>query len=298
MHRKVDALLGTPRSLLALCLCALACSETGGDGNGDGGLHSEATVTASCPAGVDRSVNVDTAIALQPNEEVQDYICPRRDKDFYAIEVPAGQRLLHIKLQHGNPISQLNLTYVLLRDEGSGNEPSVAGRAPDGKNNRYDTLHCLGPGKYYIQVQDAGDDAIDNKSQYRLSYTLESDQEGLDGDDEPATAKPLSGSASGTISCNGDTDYYVVRNVGANQLLQLSLTTTQTTTVDYKYTVLRPVGDSYEPLLTDAHDDGSREPTAMEIIAAVPGAGDYYVRVEDLDGNDSDASLIEATHYS
>jgi hypothetical protein len=53
---------------------------------------------------------------------------------------------------------------------------------------------------------------------------------------------------------------------------------------------LQKVGDNTVPLLTRQNDDGTREPTAIETIASVPSGGDYYIKVEDVDNNDSDAA--------
>ena len=77
--------------------------------------------------------------------------------------------------------------------------------------------------------------------------------------------------------------------VGANELFQLKLTTKQTTPVDLKYTVLRDVDGELEELMTGAFESGSRDPTLLETLAAVPQANvDYFIRIEDLDANDSD----------
>ncbi|MBK8480236.1 MAG: PPC domain-containing protein [Proteobacteria bacterium] len=272
-------------ALLALTLqfatAMVGCSENnGGGGGGDDGGGGQ----GSCPDGVDRMINLDTAHTLAEGDETVNYICPRLDNDYYRIEVPAGKQLLRVKLQLSAPVSPINLTYLVLKDANT-----VVARAPEGQNNAFNALHCLAPGSYYLQVLDQGNDARDEKNSYRLSYSTEADPDSQEPNDDEAKATTVGASNSGRISCTGDRDFYKV-NVAADQLLDVALTTAAPTPVDYKHTVYRLEGGRLVEVASDSNPDGSRAPTDLSTIYAVPSAGTYYVAVEDAESNDSDVA--------
>lgn len=280
---KRDCLGPVTAALLTLALplatTLVGCSDSGGKSDGgtdDGGRP------GSCTGGVDRMLGVDSAQSLAEGTETVGYICPRLDNDYYRVEVPTGKQLLRVKLQLSAPVSPINLTYLVLKDANT-----VVARAPEGQNNAYNALHCLAPGTYYLQVLDQGNDARDEKNSYRLSYASESDPDTQEPNDERAQATTLGASNSGRISCTGDRDLFKV-TVAADQLLDVALTTDAPTSVDYQHTVYRLDGDRLLEIASNRNPDGSRAPTKLSTIYAVPTAGTYYVAVDDAEGNDSD----------
>ncbi|MCK5797121.1 MAG: PPC domain-containing protein, partial [Deltaproteobacteria bacterium] len=261
----------------------LGCSDgpvrTNDSGNGD-----DFFIPIQCPEGVDPSVDVATAIDVLPGEDVTGQICPQRDIDYYKVHVKAGDSLLRLNLTHPGP-TQVNLTYRLLKDATTG-----VGAAPPGKfNNFAGTMHCLAPGDYYLLVQDSGDDAADNKKHYTLNYTTTQDPDKEEPNDNKTEAKPISGTVTGYISCTGDKDFYTV-TTKAGELLDVKLTTTKTTEVDFKYTLYQINGKNLEEIVSSSVGDGSKKPTNLAKIYAPPKAGTYYLVVQDDGDDDSDAT--------
>jgi hypothetical protein len=261
----------------AACLVLGAgCSEE--VKRGDGGI--EEGGTASCPGGIDKSVDPATAVKLEAGKEVTGYVCPVKDQDFYKVTVPAGSRLLKIELQATVDVTNVQLTYLILDASGK-----TAGTAPvwsAGGMRSYVDFHCLPPGDYTILVKDDGDDGKDGNNPYKLKYSTEADPDGNEPNDTAATAKDPG--KQGSIACKGDRDYFKA-SVGANQLLEVKLTTAAASKVDLKYTIY---DDQNQAVATDGIADGSKGATNLSTIHALPKAGAYTIAVEDANGDDSD----------
>lgn len=271
---------------LAFFLTVGGCSDS--SKKGDGGIADDFIAPVTCPEGVDPSVDVDTAIDLAEGKETSDYICPRKDADYYKVVIPAGKGLLRINLQHTAAVTQVNLTYRIVKLEGK--DQVAVGSAPPNKTNNYaGVLHCLSPGTYYLIVQDSGDDAADGKSTYRLSYTTEADKDANEPNESEAKPTAIGGTpVTGYISCTGDRDFYQV-TAAADELLDIKLTTAKTTPVDLRYTLYKKNGQNLEAIASSFVSDGAKEPTTLQRIYPTPGAGTYYLVVEDDGGDDSDA---------
>ena len=278
---------------LAVGLLTGACSDSGSNA-GDGGAGGDFSGPVTCLEPPDKSSNIDNAIDLKLGEEVTGYICPRGDSDFYKLTVPANDKLLRINLQRSGALSNVALTYLLLKRKEPGsdgvNQRTVAS-APAGDGKSFDALHCLDPGTpdlepgvYYLLVQDDGNDAADGKNSYKLTVTSQGDPDTNEVNDGFDTAKAASGAATGYISCTEDADFFTV-NVGADQLLEVKLTTQAATPVDLNYTIYN---DKQEMIATDAIPDGTKAKADLLAIHAVPGAGKYFVKVEDGGGDDGD----------
>ncbi len=272
---------------LSLALLGVAgCSDSAS--KNDGGNADDAFIPVSCPEGVDPSIDPETAIVVAEGQQQQGQICPQRDVDFYKVTIPAGKSLLKIDLTHPGP-TQVELTYRLLKAQAGGGTVGV-GSAPAGKTNNYvGALHCLGPGDYYVVVQDSGDDAADGKKRYTFSYTTEADLDKNEPNDDEATAKAINGPVTGYISCTGDQDFYTV-TTGVGELLDISLTTAKTTPVDLKYTLYLKEGKNLKAIASSTVGDGTKKPTELETIYPTPGAGTYYLVVQDDGDDDSDAA--------
>jgi hypothetical protein len=270
-------------ALLLLAIGLVNCSDDSSNPNGEidaGGGG------GTCAEGVDKSVDWASAVALPAGQDTQGTVCPAKDKDFFKVTVPDGMRLLHIKLQYSVALTNVDLTYMIARVPTGQAKEEIVAKAPPwtGSGIRiYDDFYCLDPGAYYIVVYDDGDDEKDGSNRYTLSYTVDKDNDANEpGNDTMGPSAPAPG--TGSISCNGDVDFFKVA-VGADQLLEVTLSTAAATKVDMKYTIY----DEAKTKVGDASNhDGSKGPTALTAIHAVPKAGTYYIAVEDEGSDDSD----------
>ena len=266
---------------------ALGCSESAT--TGDGGTGADTFfIPKTCQQGVDPSQSIETAFDLAEGETKEEYICPQNDRDFYKVEVPAGKKLLRIKMQHTAPTTPVTLTYRLLKRQGT--EDVAVGSAPNTKNNIFNALHCLDPGIYYLLVEDDGSNNADDQNTYQLSYTTEQDKDTNEPNDNRTDAKAISGSISGYISCTGDQDWFKV-TAAADQLIAIKLSSEATSAVDLKYTLYLDDGGELKEVATEELADGSREKVLFDRVYAPPKAGTYYVVVQDAGGDDSDVNL-------
>ncbi|MCA9671141.1 MAG: pre-peptidase C-terminal domain-containing protein [Myxococcales bacterium] len=263
----------------ALALASVSCDSNGVQG--DGGPPGDVP-QGSCTGGIDKSIDISTAISLPAGEEHTGYICPTGDLDYFKVTVNAGDRLLRIELTNTAAVGTVQPTYLVLDP----NEKTVA-QAPSTSSKKINALHCLAPGDYYVQVQDAGNDARDGNNPYKLKVTSEKEPDANEPNNTVAEAKPAGASATGAISCTGDVDYFSI-TVGANQLIDIKLTTSAASPVDIKYTI---VNDKDEEVGTQTFVEGTTGQANLVALHAVPAAGTYYVRVEDAGGDDSDPNM-------
>lgn len=269
---------------LALTLALAGCSDSSGLPDGGGDINPSAT----CPNGVDNMDDAKSARSLKEGDEASDYICPAQDKDFYRVTLPAGKKMLNVKLNHTVTLTNLDLTYFI-RDP---NDKPIDKAPPwTGSGIRtFDAYHCLpGAGDYIIWVQDDGDDDYDKNNPYKLTYTTAADpdtNEGANGNNTMATAVPIT-TTKGYIACTGDVDYYKV-NVPANKLLEVTLSTAKATPVDLTYTIYdtnkKVVGD-------EVNKDGTKAPTNIKVRHGFDGGGTFYIAVKDYKDDDSDPKV-------
>ena len=264
--------------LALLALLFVSCEETAR--TGDGGEEGDAA-GPGCP--YDQNIDFDTAQAVKAGDQVTGYLCPKQDQDFYKIDVPAGSKLLHIQLNYVTPVPRLNLTYTIFDSD----KKTPLEAAGSGIYNKFDALHCLTKtGTLYVVVKDNGDDDYDNMNAYTFSYSTESDKDTNEPNDDPQSATAISGSATGYISCQKDVDYFKV-NVGADQLLKVGLKPSKATSVDLQYTVYDSTNGV---VILESIPDGTKPDAKIEEVHHVPAAGTYYIAVQDMDDNESDAT--------
>lgn len=263
-------------SLIAALALVYGCSDTVSHNDGS----EDMPPVGKCQ--IDKNIDFDTSSELAADTQIEGYICPKTDRDYYKVTVPAGGKLLKLSLAYVTTAPKLNMTYTIFD---SSTPPKPVETAAPGIFNKFDAVHCVAPGTYYLMLQDGGDDAYDIKNTYTLKYTTASDKDTNEPNDDAAQATALSGSATGYISCQGDKDYFKV-NVGADQLFKIALQPAKATPVDLKYSVY----DSTNTLVgTDAIPDGSKADAKLEVLQAVPKAGAYTIVIEDKDGDEADA---------
>jgi hypothetical protein len=276
----------------AICALILAlplvpgCSEETSRTD-DGG--SEDAWTGKCQ--MDKSIDFDTAIELKMGDQHTGWICPKTDKDFFKISIPASSKLLKIKLDYVSTAPRIQLAYRLFDAQ----QKPLANSAT-GIDNKFDALHCLEKGgDMYLMIQDQGDDGYDAKISYTLSYSAEADKDtGEPGNNDKGGAKPLTGSATGYISCQNDVDYYKI-TVGSNQLVKIGLQAAGTTNVDLEYTIY---DSADKPVALEAIPDGTKPDAKLDVTHAITPPGTYYLVVRDKDNNEADAKTGYTLTYS
>jgi hypothetical protein len=283
----------TTRSILfviGLLLCLTACEEA--VRTGDGGIDpNDPSAGKSCLGGVDKSIDFDTAAPLELGKTLEGYICPRGDRDFYKLAVPAGTDLTRIKLQHTNKATRVDLRYLVYAGKNN-KQPVDPPKAPQEKNN-FNAVHCTGSGEYYLVVQDSGNTHYDGKNAYALTVSADADPDSNEPNDTPEQATKVTGNVQGYISCSGDKDYFEVE-VSAGQLLEVKLKPEKPTLVDMQYVIYdsanNKVGEAAIP-------DATRPDAKLEVVHHLPGAGKYYIEVSDSNGTESDSTTSYSLSY-
>jgi hypothetical protein len=236
-------------------------------------------------------------------------VCPAADRDWYRLTVPAGDHLLNVNLYVTGPGSPIQPTYAVYGDPCSdecladcagnpdGCEDCCVSRAaplPAEVENEIDVRHCLEPGDYFIVIRDQGDDNQDFREPrgvYHLTVSTEPDPDAAEPNDGQDSAAPMAGSggtytARGQIACRGDQDWYAVEGVQSNQILDVELAVP----VAAYQPQVRIVAPDDTQLGAMTNEGGTAEPTALAGSYVVPGAGRYFVVVEDDDGGQADSA--------
>ncbi|MCB9557202.1 MAG: hypothetical protein H6707_13930 [Deltaproteobacteria bacterium] len=267
--------------ILGAALLLGSCDETGSSREGDGGALADSISGGSCTVKVDDSVSIATSIPLSAGASKTEYICPRGDQDYYKISLPAGKNLLRIKLKHSSTLTNVGLSYIVLKQSGA--DAQTVATSPPGKNNDIDARHCLAPGDYYVLVQDDGSDAHDGKNPYSISFEADADPDA--GEDDNAASKARA-PGTGYISCAGDKDYFKV-DVGADKLLKVDLNASGIA-LQLGYQVMREVSGKLEAVAGDGASGEGKLNVALSTVHALPAAGTYYIVVADQGDDDGD----------
>ena len=160
---------------------------------------------------------------------------------------------------------------------------------PDGIKNTFNLTHCLSPGSYFVRVNDKGNDAFSNTAPYSITFTAEDEPDQNEPNDSKETATTAGTGLKGAIACAGDADYYKV-TVGQDKLLRVHLAGSKTSSVDLKYTVLRDESGTLREVQSKVGENGLVQAIDIEEHYAMP-PGEYFIRVEDVDGDEGDATL-------
>lgn len=239
----------------------------------------------------DDSEGADTAVELAAGEEVEGYLCPRLDEDWYALTMGADDRLLEVSLQMTNPRAPVEPTYAVWTAGTDRSAGGVAAEPPSeavGVGAVIDEVHCLQPGDYYLSVRDQGNDAQDIRNRYRLqiAFMPEPDEEESNDEAGEATALEAGQSQQGFIACGGDQDWYSV-TIAQGEVLQVRL---ESEPAEYQ-PLLRILGPEGDPIAEAGNPASSVEATAIDIYQVVPAAGVYYLVVTDDDDLQSDPTV-------
>lgn len=262
-------------SLALLLAAGFGCSGNSGDSDGGGS-------TPECDR--DESEGPDSAIPLMIGEEVEGYLCPIEDEDWYTVELESGYSLLGVDLAMSSAISGVDLTYTLREVS----NPEVVAASPDSEaiGSPLKQMHCLDNiGQYYLVVRDYGDNAQDLRHPYKLSVSTASDPDTNEPNNEKVAATELTSGTpiTGAIACAGDQDWYQI-DVPPGDLLRIRLESDVAT-----YQPAFTLYDADEELVVEkSNPAGHVEETDLDVYRVLPTDGIFYVVVSDDDGVDAD----------
>lgn len=234
----------------------------------------------------DENSQPESAQSLAVETPQEGYICPAGDRDWYLIDIPSEQTVLDVALAMDVPLSPIEPNYTVWTLDEEGGPGSVAAAPPfTSVGAELENIHCLDPGPYLLQVNDAADDSADLRNAYELSISTRSDQDTNEPNNttESATALSSGQQTTGFITCPGDYDHFRIE-VPAGNLLRIHLTSEIS---------------GYEPLLTlrdtdgqvlaqEVNRSGRVQPTEIDRYITLPEGGTYFVTVSDDDDYDAD----------
>lgn len=226
--------------------------------------------------------------------ELDGYVCPQEDVDWYTFTMPPDDRILSVDLRLTAQISPVQPTYAIwdLAESRVLAQP----RATD-IGGALDDVFCLDPGDFHIAIRDDGDDGQDTRNQYKLTVTTKPDPDTLEPNDAQtqSTALMPGQPQSGAISCAGDRDWYGFQ-LPEGSLLRFRLDAPQAN-FQPQVNLIRfidpdggqgPAIPEPEVIADESNPRGALEPTAIDRFVVVPGGGQYYLVVSDDDSVDAD----------
>jgi len=256
----------------------------GCNGNGEGPDDDDTSAEGGCPWDEDDSA--DTAGVVTPGTELEGYLCPTGDQDWYALEVPAGDDLVSVQLIIDAPLAPVEPTYTVWDgavSEAVGSPQTGEAAVP---NMPLQVVHGLSAGSYYVVVRDQSNDAQDTRHAYELLVTTSADADTHERNDSLEDATEVTGDeVTGYISYRGDEDWFRIESPALG-LLDLRLTM-DVGGIEPAY---RVVTADEELLVADANEAGTTQATDLSVLQALGDGGTYYVVVSDDDGLDVDGN--------
>lgn len=268
---------------MVIALAPLAATVSSCQDNGDNsGTDSDTWGEGACPW--DDDDTKDKAGELALNQELEGYLCPTADQDWYSFTVPSGSDLLSVSLILDAPVSPLDLTYAVWPTSGS--TPLTGALASEAATAGKPLMitHGLAAGDYLLQIKDRADDSMDTHHAYKLALSTAKDADTAEPNNDAATASTSTSSAA-YISYRGDEDWYRV-DLPIRGLVTVELTM-EPGGIEPAFDIVDSAG---ELLATGANAAGQREATALYHVASVGQSGAFYVIVRDDNGLDFDAT--------
>ncbi|MEM1348821.1 MAG: hypothetical protein AAGI01_09715, partial [Myxococcota bacterium] len=243
----------------------------------------------------DEFVDEATAGALTLGTELEGYICPQADVDWYKFTMPASDRILSVDLRPTNALSPVQLTYAI-RDL-SQDKVVAQPNASDLDGSPLQGVFCVDPGELHIAVRDDGDDDQETRNVYKLSVTSQPELDVLEPNDSQLAPTPIEPGQprTGAISCVGDEDWYGFQ-IPEGRLLRFTLDAPQTS-YQPKIELIRFIDADQgtgaavpepEIVASGVNLKGKQEPTAIDQFVVVPEGGQYYLVVSDDNAANSD----------
>jgi hypothetical protein len=217
---------------------------------------------------------------VQPNDTC---IYPMKVQRWFYVDLPAGQPLLtvDIKFPQGAK-SKINLAYVILTDPPDTEHPVAT------KTDAVETVHAshvMGthyiptPGKYYIMVHDASDNAQDDVNTFSITASAMADPDPNAGHTDCNNAAALGAGQDGYVSYQGDHGAYSISVPAGSKIIEIQL--------DYTGAPLagRIAVDVYKPggstLVGQYQAVSGATPTLLKRAGVISTGADYCLIVRD-----------------
>lgn len=256
----------TPAVLLGVVFVACKASDAEEPANlgTDGG--------DSCIA--DTSKGAASAVVVTSEQAGEGMVCPRTDRDWFAVDVPEGQDLVDLSASYAGSLTKVHLVARLYGADGT--TPVEGGEVADtsltsGKSVAQSTLHVATAGRYYLEVGDVGDQQADAYNTYVLSVGFATDPDTHEPNGTTADAKPVDAAPS-FIGFRADVDVFRA-TVGASGLLGVVFENPVGARAALNY----DIADATGRVLASGQAPPSATP--LDVTRAVGAAGEYFVSV-------------------
>lgn len=243
----------------------------------------------ACP--IDLLYNEENSQDIDLDQDLEGYLCPAFDEDWYRFEVPGSgaSKILTVTMSMQTALSNAEPAYRIMNEDGtptglSGQHPNrSAGEAVD-----FSISHAIEPGTYFLVVLDAEglDDRFDNDNPYSFSLAVDDDPDGNEPNDNADEATPATAGmqASGLISTTGDEDWYAVTIDNDAQILDVVAAAPLDVEVDLMLEAIEGATGTVLQRIKLLPDD-TASPTELTArlrvgVAGSPGA-QFYLRVYD-----------------
>ncbi len=244
---------------------------------------------------VDDSVRGQTADAwkLSPDEESElNFICPKGDIDHYWFELDSPRTIVEIELKNNVNLTEVDYCYDLFYES---HEKQVGSACDfdgsDGMTRLRASFYLENDGTYFVEVRDASHDDYDTRNPYLISIATQQDPDTNEPNNLSSNATVLTPDqdTTGYISYLKDQDWYVINVSEAGQVIEIDLSTGESSPVDLQYTLYK--SDGQTPVNEGADLNGQDGATALMDMLPVKQNGTYYLRVQDRQDNDSDLQV-------
>ena len=270
-------------STLVIAFSSLAGLLWGcGDEQRDAQVRPDDAAVSSAPrCEYDTSENPATAAPLATGQDLEAFLCPAEDQDWYEFDTGPND-MLSVSVSMSAAITPVTPIYAI-RDA---NETLVAS-APTARAGGVSAIHCVDPGIYLLVVRDAGDLHQDVRNPYtlRIDATPNPDANEPNETREDATALTPEMAHTGYLACADDADWFVF-DVPERHLVDIRL--------EMPIATLQPrlefFGPDGEPIINKVNRGAPREPTDMLESVAIAEAGTYAIKISDVDGRSADVA--------
>jgi hypothetical protein len=216
-------------------------------------------------------------------------ICPRGDIDHYWFQVEEARTIVEVHLRNNAPMSAVDLCYDLFH---ASQDIRLGGLCDsdgmDGETDILGTHYLEFTGNYFLEVRDESADEDDPRAPYFLSIQTMPDPDDYEPNNHMGEAKAPT-SAKGYISFLGDQDWFEVEVTQPGQILLIDLSNDAASPVDLQYTLLMPDGTT--PVNAGSDENGMDGPTTFDDVLPLNGTGTFYLRISDINDDDSDLEV-------
>ncbi|HEY4330919.1 MAG TPA: hypothetical protein VGM78_00050 [Ilumatobacteraceae bacterium] len=235
---------------------------------------------------------------------IQGTLCPQFDDDGFRIHVANPGSILIVTLSMATPITNIDPSYNIFKDNGDGSMTALAegGVDPDtteGHATNFTSSNRVeDAGDYIIDVVDSADlGAFDNTNKYTLTVSVIADPDPNEPNNLPTQATPIvSGTPmNGIIATAKDEDWYAITVTGTAQIIDLAISVPAGSGVTHLATLLAP--DALTVLqtatLTADPNDATHEVTRLRKPASDTGAGPFLLQIKATGSNADTASQVD-----